>query len=179
MTKNLTTINQFIDKSIGEWKSIRSTHTLAFQEYENTTSNILIDYLDIDNKKVSNLVNKFKFKFIPSYALTICWKSQSDWVDEKELNTDDTILVFSEKDERSGIILRNKGYAELVHSCSEYFFDNYENLNLKTEYNSTICNERIWFLSENLRSRYSVIKNKISDSVLQTSHSSEIRRIIT
>ena len=37
MTKNLTIINQFIDKSIGEWKSIRSTHTLAFQEFENKT----------------------------------------------------------------------------------------------------------------------------------------------
>ena len=48
MIKNLIKTREFINKSIGEWRSIRSTHTLAFQEYENTTSNILIDYLDID-----------------------------------------------------------------------------------------------------------------------------------
>ena len=45
MTKNLTIINQFIDKSIGEWKSIRSTHTLAFQEFENSTSKIYIKHI--------------------------------------------------------------------------------------------------------------------------------------
>ena len=52
MTKNLTTINQFIDKSIGEWKSIRSTHTLAFQEFENSTSKIYIKHINKKNKKV-------------------------------------------------------------------------------------------------------------------------------
>ena len=52
MTKNLTTINQFIDKSIGEWKSIRSTHTLAFQEFENSTSRIYIKHIESKNKKV-------------------------------------------------------------------------------------------------------------------------------
>ena len=47
MTKNLTIINQFIDKSIGEWKSIRSSHTLAFQEFENSTSKIYIKHISI------------------------------------------------------------------------------------------------------------------------------------
>ena len=60
MTKNLTTINQFIDESIGEWKSIRSTHTLAFQEFENSTSKIYIKYIDSKNEKVIEIFKNYK-----------------------------------------------------------------------------------------------------------------------
>ena len=61
MTKNLTIINQFIDKSIGEWKSIRSTHTLAFQEFENSTSKIHIKHINKKNKKVVEIFKNYKF----------------------------------------------------------------------------------------------------------------------
>ena len=62
MTKNLTIINQFIDKSLGEWKSIRSTHTLAFQEFENSTSKIYIKYINKKNKKVVEIFKNYKFR---------------------------------------------------------------------------------------------------------------------
>ena len=62
MTKNLTIINQFIDKSIGEWKSIRSTHTLAFQEFENSTSKIHIKHINKTNKKVVEISKNHKFR---------------------------------------------------------------------------------------------------------------------
>ena len=59
MKKNLTIINQFIDKSIGEWKSIRSTHTLAFQEFENSTSKIYIKHINKKSKKPIWFINWF------------------------------------------------------------------------------------------------------------------------
>jgi len=62
LTKNLTIINQFIDKSIGEWKSIRSTHTLAFQEIENSTSKISIKQINSKNKKVVEIFKKYKLE---------------------------------------------------------------------------------------------------------------------
>ena len=57
--------------------------------------------------------------------------------------------------------------------------DGSNTFNIETEYNSTISEEKIWFLTENVRSRYSVIKNKINKGILQTSHATEIRKIIT
>ena len=178
MTKNLTTISQFIDKSIGEWKSIRSTHTLAFQEFENSTSQIFIKHINSKNKKVVEIFNNHKLiSNLESIAISIKWKAISDWEDHDVNKGDETILIFSPKDENSGIVLRNKGYTESIISSSNYFVDEQNNLHIKTFYKSTVSEERISFLSTHIRSRFSTIRNLESNSVIQTSHTSEIRNL--
>ena len=179
MTKNLITINQFIDKSIGEWKSIRSTHTLAFQEFENSTSKIYIKHINSKNKKVVEIFKNYKLRLNPdSIAISIKWQATSDWEENNTIEGDETILIFLPKDENSGILLRNKGYAESVISSSNYFVDEQNNLNIKTIYKSTVSEERISFLSTHIRSRFSTIRNQENNSVIQTSHTSEIRNIV-
>ena len=179
MTKNLTTINQFIDESIGEWKSIRSTHTLAFQEFENSTSKIYIKHINSKNKKVVEIFKNYKLSLNPdSIAISIKWQATSDWEEDNTSEGDETILIFLPKDENSGILLRNKGYAESVISSSNYFVDEQNNLNIKTIYKSTVSEERITFLSTHIRSRFSTIRNQENNSVIQTSHTSEIRNIV-
>ena len=107
MTKNLITINQFIQKSLGEWKSIRSTHSLAFQEVENSTSKIVIKELENTNKNVVELLEKYKFTSKVSFiALSISWEAMSDWEMDKEIEKDKTILLFLPKDQNKGIVLR-------------------------------------------------------------------------
>ena len=179
LTKNFITIKEFIEKSIGEWLSIRSTHSLAFQEYENSNSDINISYLDLKNESINRLLEKFNIISAPSFALKISWSAKSDWNEEETGETNETVLLFAPKDEKSGQILRDKGYTEMVCSLSEYCIDEAANLNLTTEYNSTICEEKIWFASKNVRSRYSLIKNKIGNSIVQTSLSTEIRKVIS
>ncbi len=148
MTKNLTTINQFIDKSLGEWKSIRSTHSLTFQEFENSTSQIFIKNINSKNKKVVEIFNNHKFNLnLESIAISIKWQAISDWEGDVVEEGDETILIFLPKDENSGIVLRNKGYTESFISSSNYFFDEQNNLHLKTIYKSTVSEERISFLS--------------------------------
>ena len=85
--------------------------------------------------------------------------------------------MFLPKDKNKGLVLRNKGYTESQISSSEYLIDENDNLNIKTVYSSTISEERICFLSNHIRSRYSVIRNQENNSVIQTSHTSEIRNI--
>ena len=133
MTKNLITINQFIQKSLGEWKSIRSTHSLAFQEVENSTSKIVIKELEINNKNVIELLEKYNSSLNPSIiALSISWKAISDWEVDQKIEEDKTILIFLPKDINKGSIIRNKGYTETEISSSEYLIDENENLNIKT-----------------------------------------------
>ena len=176
MTKNLTIINQFIDKSLGEWKSIRSTHTLTFQEYENSTSKIYIKNINSKNKKVVEIFKNNKLSLnLERIAISIKWRASSDWEDDDIDEGDETILIFSPKDENSGIVLRNKGYTESFISSSNYFFDEQNNLHIKTTYKSKVSEERISFLSTHIRSRFSTIRNLENNSVIQTSHSSEIR----
>ena len=178
MTKNLTTINQFIDESIGEWKSIRSTHTLAFQEFENSTSQILIKHINSKNKKVVEIFNNHKLSLnLESIAISIKWQAFSDWEENDMSEGDETILIFLPKDENSGIVLRNKGYTESFISSSNYFVDKQNNLHIKTIYKSTVSEERISFLSTHVRSRFSTIRNLENNSVIQTSHTSEIRNL--
>ena len=179
MKKNLITIKEFIDKSIGEWKSIRSTHTLAFQEFENTHSSLIISYQDIESNEILEIKNRFKSSTNISFAIKITWKSISEWATENNSQESKSILIFVPKDEFTGILIKDKGYAEQIPSSSQYIIDASNTFNIVTEYNSTISEEKIWFLSENVRSRYSVIKNKINNGILQTSHATEIRKIIT
>ena len=180
MTKNLIKINQFIRKSLGEWKSIRSTHSLAFQEVENSISRIIIKNIDIKNPKVVELLEKHN-STTNNYliGLSISWQAISDWEENQKQEEDQTILLFLPRKENSGIVLRSKGYTEAKISSSEYFIDNNDNLNLKTIYHSTLSEEKICFLSTHLRSRFSVIRNQENNAAIQTSYSSEIRKIST
>ena len=179
MKKNLITIKEFIDKSIGEWKSIRSTHTLAFQEFENTNSSLIISYQNIGSNEVLEIKNRFNCSMNISFAIKITWKSFSEWPTENKSYESNTTLIFVPKDEFTGILIKDKGYAEQIPSSSRYIIDESNTFNIETEYNSTISEEKIWFLTENVRSRYSIIKNKINKGILQTSHATEIRKIIT
>jgi len=177
LTKNLTIINQFINKSIGEWKSIRSTHTLAFQEFENSTSKIYINHINSKNQEVVEIFKNFKLSLnLENIAISIKWQSFSDWDDDIS-EEDETILIFLPKDENSGIVLRNKGYIESFISSSNYFVDEQNNLHVKTIYRSTVSEEKISFLSTHIRSRFSTIRNQENSSVIQTSHASEIRNL--
>ena len=177
MKKNLITINKFIKESLGEWKSIRSTHSLAFREVENTTSKIFIKELSLKNNYVVELLKNFDFSLDPSIAIEISWHAISDWEEEKEVDVEKAVLAFLPEELNSGILLRNKGYMESILSSSKYILDDKENLNLRTVYNSTITEEKISFLSKHVRSRYSVIRSNRDESVIQTSHTSEIRNI--
>ena len=178
MTKNLTTINQFIDKSIGEWKSIRSTHTLTFQEFENSTSKIYIEHINPRNKKIIEIFKNHKLSLdLTSIAISIKWQSFSDWEEDNMSEREETIMIFLPKDENSGIVLRNKGYTESYISSSNYFFDEQNNLHIKTIYKSKVSEEIISFLSTHIRSRFSTIRDLKNNSVIQTSHTSEIRNL--
>ena len=178
MTKNLKTINQFIDKSIGEWKSIRSTHTLAFQEFENSVSKIYIKHVNPKNKKIVEIFKNYNLSLhLESIAISIKWQAISDWEEDDMSERDETILIFLPKYENSGIVLRNKGYTESFISSSNYFVDEQNNLHIKTIYKSKVSEERISFLSSHIRSRFSTIRNLGNNSVIQTSHTSEIRNL--
>ena len=146
MTKNLITINKFIDNSIGQWKSIRSTHTLAFQEFENSTSKIYIRHINSKNKKVIEIFKNYKLSLtLASIAISIKWQAISDWEEDDISEGDETILIFLPKDKNSGIVLRNKGYTESFISSSNYFIEEQNNLHIKTIYKSTVSEETICF----------------------------------
>ncbi|WP_320665057.1 phycobiliprotein lyase [Prochlorococcus sp. MIT 1223] len=173
-------IENFIKRSEGNWKSMRSGHSLAFKQFEEIVSDIRINLLSVNDNEVLNLVKKNNIssgEFTSPFI--ICWEAESNWEEEKKDTTlnGSCVIVPVPISEEKGIMLRSSGYVENIETKSEYEFLEEGTILLSTNYNKTIAEERIWFISENLRCRSSVIKSSGSNSILQTSYASEIRRL--
>ena len=173
-------IEDFFLKSVGEWKSMRSGHSLAFQEFEEIRSKIKIvpskwnDSRVIkilkDNLITTNSVNK---------AFLINWEAKSEWPEENqtENSSGESILVPIEMSKTEGKIIRSVGYTEAVQVVSLYKILDDGTLIIYSYYSHICTEERIWFVSNNLRSRSSVTRAIDSSAILQTSYASEIRSI--
>ncbi|MEK9631275.1 MAG: phycobiliprotein lyase, partial [Synechococcus sp.] len=49
-------IAQFVERSEGQWRSMRSGHSLAFQQFEEVLSQITIERLDLNDQRVIDLL---------------------------------------------------------------------------------------------------------------------------
>ncbi len=171
-------IEQFFLKSVGEWNSMRSVHSLAFQEFEEIRSKIKIITAKSNESGVIKLLkdnststNELKNAFL------INWQAKSEWGDEnqKEHSSGESILIPLEISKTKGKIIRSVGYTEAVQVVSLYKLLDDGTLIIHTNYNQISTEERIWFVSNNLRSRSSVTRATESLAILQTSYASEIR----
>ena len=74
---------------------------------ENSTSKIVIKELEIKNKNVVKLLEKYNLSSAPSViALSISWEAISDWEMDQKIEEDKTLLLFLPKDKNKGIVLR-------------------------------------------------------------------------
>ena len=173
-------IEEFFLKSVGEWNSMRSGHSLAFQEFEEIRSKIKIVPSKINDSRV---IKFLKDNLITTNAINktflINWEAKSEWGEEnqKENSSGESILVPIEVSKTEGKIIRSVGYTEAVQVVSLYKILDDGTLIIYSDYNHICTEERIWFISNNLRSRSSVTRAIDSLAILQTSYASEIRSI--
>ena len=173
-------IEQFVAQCEGTWRSMRSSHSLSFQQFENIISEITIKSLPIDKPEVLQLLNATAYsnsKVILPFSMK--WDAESDWNNESsvENSTGSCILIAIPESEHLGLMLRNLGYAESIQAISQYEFTCDSTFNMTTKYSHSFVEEKIWFISENLRCRSSVLRSSSKKSILQTSFASEIRRL--
>ncbi len=86
-------ITQFVERSLGHWRSQRSAHHLAFRHFEAVESEIDIVSLTVDDARVIELCQANQID--PSLAVSpfqMSWEGQSDW-DEDEVLKGSTVLV--------------------------------------------------------------------------------------
>jgi phycoerythrin-associated linker protein len=182
-TQACMTIEQFVAQSSGKWRSMRSGHSLAFQQFEEVLSEVTIEAISKDDSAVkqllkSSLANKHNLETISS-PFKMEWCAESDWEpeDPSEVSSGSCIIIPLVKDISSGTLIRSVGYAEAEAAISEYKFSNDGTFTLTTNYEQSIAEEKIWFVSENVRCRSSVLRTSAGSGVLQTSFASEVRRI--
>ena len=182
-TQPRMTIEQFVAQSSGKWRSMRSGHSLAFQQFEEVLSEVTIEEIDKENTAVQQLIESSIIANQDEHLVTspfrMEWCAESDWEpeDPSEVSSGSCIIVPLTKDNCSGKLIRSVGYAESEAAISEYQFLDDGTFTLTTQYEQSIAEERIWFVSENVRCRSSVLRTSAGSGILQTSFASEVRRI--
>ena len=153
---------EFFQKSSGVWKSQRTTHHLAFKRAEKGGSEITVDAYTCENPKIAALCEMHEID--PKLAIGgayVSWQGTMQWDKEDgETHAGETVFALVPDDEtgRSGRLLREKGYAEIVPVVGRYEMDEEDGLVLITEYETMSSRERFWFANDYTRVRTSTVK---------------------
>ncbi len=172
-------ITEFVELSFGEWRSQRSAHHLAFAHYEEVISTINIEKIDVDDSRVIELCKLHNVDLgLAVSPFKMSWEGESNW-DEDETQEGSTILIpiLDSEDLSKGRLLREQGYAETIPSIGEFTISEDGTFVLVTKYDRAAAEEKIWFVTPNLRCRVSLIKTSNGKGVTTASYSSEIRSL--
>ncbi|HAC65930.1 MAG TPA: phycobiliprotein lyase [Cyanothece sp. UBA12306] len=152
---------QFFQKSSGKWKSQRTTHHLAFRRAEVGNSEIFVQALEAENPKITEICQIHEVD--PSLAIGgafVSWDGSMAWDKDDENHQGNTVFaLIPDADAPSqGLLLRERGYAEIVPIAGRYYLDHEDALVLITEYETMSTIERFWFVTPDLRLRTSTVK---------------------
>tara|TARA_B100001939_G_scaffold43616_1_gene33719 strand:+ start:535 stop:1071 length:537 start_codon:yes stop_codon:yes gene_type:complete len=174
-------IEQFVAQSEGKWRSMRSGHSLAFQQFEEVLSEVNIERVENTDQHIQSLLDSSSLDSSASVAspFRMSWAAESDWEpdDPNEVSSGTCLIVPVPADDSTGRLLRSVGYAEAAPAESDYSFLSDGTFILRTQYEQSIAEERIWFVSEHVRCRSSVLRTSAGSGILQTSFASEVRRL--
>ncbi|MGB3266957.1 MAG: phycobiliprotein lyase [Microcoleus sp.] len=152
---------EFFQSSAGEWRSQRSTHHLAFRQAEIGDSNIQVTALGADDARVAEICQMHEVD--PSRAAGgafVTWHGTMAWDKDDENHKGSTVfaIVPDPENPRQGLMLRERGYAEIVPVAGRFEMDDEDALLLITEYETMSSIERFWFANPNVRMRTSSVK---------------------
>lgn len=152
---------QFFQQSSGKWRSQRTTHHLAFKRSEAGESEICVQALASDNPQVVAICQMHQVN--PELAIGgafVSWHGSMGWDKEDDNHDGSTVfaLIPEADNPQQGVLLRERGYAEIVPVAGHYQIDEQNALVLTTEYETMSSIERFWFASPNLRLRSSTVK---------------------
>jgi hypothetical protein len=152
---------EFFQRSAGQWRSQRTTHHLAFRRSEIGNSEIYVESLPADNPKVIEICEMHEY----DPALTVggafvSWDGSMAWDKEDENHQGTTIfaLIPDPDNAQEGLLLRERGYAEIIPIAGRYRIDAEDALVLITEYATMSTIERFWFPHPNVRLRMSTVQ---------------------
>ncbi|MEO1342279.1 MAG: phycobiliprotein lyase, partial [Cyanobacteria bacterium J06635_13] len=125
------------------------------------SSDIKVEFLDADDAKIAAICQMHNVN--PQTAIGgafVSWDGSMAWDKENEDHKGTTVfaLIPDSEDLRSGKLLRERGYAEIVPVAGEYHMDEEDGLVLITEYETMSIIERFWFVNTDLRLRSSTVK---------------------
>lgn len=175
--KNMT-VEEFFEKSLGDWKSQRSSHNLVWGQFEAVTSEIKIDARSASDSSVIELCEQNSVNIDDVIlSLSMSWEGESDW-DDNETMSGSTVMSVVKDTPTTGRLLRSMGYAEEIPAVGTWEMTADGTFVLTTSYDAAAAEERIWFATPDLRMRVSQIRTSSGRGVVTASFSTEIRKLI-
>jgi hypothetical protein len=150
---------EFFQLSAGKWFSQRTSHHLAFKQSESGKSDLIIEMLAQDDPEVIKLCEQYKID--PALAwggARVGWNGTMEWDEEKHTGSTVMVPIADPDKPNEGKLLREVGYAEKTPVAGRYIIGSDDAMTLITEYETMYSEERIWFASNNLRLRTSILK---------------------
>lgn len=168
-------INTFLDKTSGDWFSQRTIYNLSQDEVDNSKANLTINLLSETDAQVTKLSANHNLNLDLSLgAIASNWDNSPDWGKAKQMGNSLMLIFRDDHDNNTGKIVRVLNNNQIV--TGKYVLAEDESLTIIIEENKQYIEERIWFGSDNLKFRNTIVKEE--SKLIQTCFYSEIRRLV-
>jgi hypothetical protein len=151
----------FFRLSCGRWRSQRSSHHLLHRRAEAGDSWIEVVELAPDDAR---LIAIAKLHGEQAGALVggcrVTWNASMAWDRAGEAHAGESVfgLIPTDREGRSGLLLRDRGYAETAPVAGHFTMDGRDGLLLTTGYETMNSLERFSFAGPNVRLRTSTVE---------------------
>ena len=167
-------IIEFFEQSAGKWFSQRTSQNLTEQKSAAAKTDLWIETLDKSDSEALELCQAHKVdssEFL--CAARIRWESKPELNQPKQSGSTVLVVIGKSAQAREGKLLQKTTSTSTAPGVSRYIIGTDEAVTLITESDAMYAEERIWFASENLRMRASIVKN--GNGFSHTSFCTEIR----
>jgi hypothetical protein len=151
----------FFRLSCGRWRSQRSSHHLLHRRAEAGGSFIEVVELSLDDprlKAIAALHGRDPAGLVG--GCRVAWSGSMAWDKAGEAHEGESLfgLIPSDERGRSGLLLRDRGYAETAPVAGRFAMDERDGLVLSTEYETMSSLERFSFAGPDVRLRTSTVE---------------------
>lgn len=151
----------FFRLSCGRWRSQRSSHHLLHRRAEAGGSFIEVVELQADDPRliaIAQLHGEDPAALVGGCRVT--WNASMAWDKAGEAHAGDSVfgLIPTDGRGRTGLLLRDRGYAETAPVAGHFAMDERDGLLLTTSYETMNSLERFSFAGPNVRLRTSTVE---------------------
>ncbi len=172
-------IREFFELSAGKWFSQKTSQHLTLKQSEHGKSDLVIEILPTDNPQVTNLCQQASIE--PSSiwgGVKYTWKGTVAWDAQTQNPANQqgesiAIAIPDAPEARTGKLVHASSTNDKSPQVARYTMGDDNALTLITKHEHTCSEERVWFESDNVRVRTTIITQANGESL--ASFYSEIR----
>ncbi len=166
-------IRAFFEKSCGKWFSQRTSQHLNYSQSEWGKSDVFIDLLEPTDATVQQVCETHGVDSSQAVCgMQVKWEGFLGAEPSKQMGLT-TLVAIASGQPNQGTLLRYTIKPQPFSSTVHYVLDDQDILSLSSNHDGLETEERLWFVSDNLRLRTSIVKRP--DSFDTSSFVSEIR----